>query len=585
MCRKMENSKKCINCNQYFGTDQEKCSNCKLPLTPISNDLAQGEMIGEKYEIDSLVGDGGMSKVYRASHKLMKREVAIKMLHAGLVGQTSTLTRFKKEAEASSRLNHTNIVTTFDFGLTPDGRPYLVMDYLEGRSFSELLQEERLIAPERCLKLFIQLCAGLEHAHAKGIVHRDIKPSNIYLVQDEKGNEIVKLLDFGIAKRVSESKHNGNGKEESNEESNEVTLTEAGTVFGSPLYMSPEQVRGESVDFRSDIYSLSCLLYQSLTGTPIYDGEDAMDCMYQHVNDEPEPFNHRCSTADIPDSLQSIVFKGLDKDPENRIQSMEDYRVLLEAELLKLEQSENAPADSENPDKPDNQEESEVSESQPQEDESENSTVEDTQTKVFGRLFERIKSVDPLSYLVPLGVVLLLALVTQFTDTKLYSGEGSEANRPTLKKKKTQEKREEKNEKIKDKKNNSASSDDDSDNVDKRGPLQIPEPQKSSTKLEVDGLLEKGKASFRDGDYGEAQNRFIEALELAKEEGANSLHYLESASWIGKTLLKRKKYRLAAGYLEWSAEKFETRYGTGSRFAKEARTDLAACRQALALKN
>ena len=136
-------------------------------------------MIGEKYEIDSLVGDGGMSKVYRASHKLMKREVAIKMLHAGLVGQTSTLTRFKKEAEASSRLNHTNIVTTFDFGLTPDGRPYLVMDYLEGRSFSELLQEERLIAPERCLKLFIQLCAGLEHAHAKGLVHRDINPSNI----------------------------------------------------------------------------------------------------------------------------------------------------------------------------------------------------------------------------------------------------------------------------------------------------------------------------------------------------------------------------------------------------------------------
>ncbi|MBI1271878.1 protein kinase [bacterium] len=544
----MENSKKCINCNQYFGTEIEKCTSCELPLTPISNDLARGEVIGEKYAIEALIGDGGMSKVYRASHKLMKRKVAIKMLHAGLVGQTATLTRFKKEAEASSRLNHTNIVTTFDFGLTPDGRPYLVMDYLEGRSFADLLNDERLLDPRRCLKLFIQLCSGLEHAHAKGIVHRDIKPSNIFVVEDEKGNEVIKLLDFGIAKRVSEQREEIDTGEDGDSK-HEPTLTEAGTVFGSPLYMSPEQVSGETVDFRSDIYSLSCLLYQTLTGTPIYDADDAMDCMYHHVNDDPEPFNHRCPTADIPDELQELVFKGLAKSPENRIQSMEEYRVRLEEELKKLEQPDSTPElVSEPARQPEDQEDTEVKE-EPE---------------------SIVKSIDPLSYLVPLGVVLILSLVTQFTDTRLFDAEAASKKASVSERIDSQDKQEKKK------------SGDDHDKAE-RGPLQIPEPKETAESPKTENYLEEGKTAYRNGDFEEAQNKFVEAFDRAKKEGTDSLQYLETAFWIGKTLHKRKQYRLAAGYLEWSAEKFETRYGTGSRFAKEARSDLAACKQALAL--
>ncbi|HMO19633.1 MAG TPA: serine/threonine-protein kinase [Candidatus Melainabacteria bacterium] len=560
----MENSKKCINCNQQYGTELEKCETCKLPLTPISNDFARGEVIGEKYAIEALIGDGGMSKVYRASHKLMKRKVAIKMLHAGLVGQTATLTRFKKEAEASSRLSHTNIVTTFDFGLTPDGRPYLVMDYLEGKTFTDLLNEARLLDPGRCLKLFIQLCAGLEHAHARGIVHRDIKPSNIFVVEDEKGNEVIKLLDFGIAKRVSRDREESDEKEDC-ESKNEPTLTEAGTVFGSPLYMSPEQVRGEKVDFRSDVYSLSCLLYQSLTGTPIYDADDAMDCMYHHVNDDPEPFNHRCPTADIPEGLQELVFKGLAKSPENRIQSMEEYRELLEEELKKLEQPEIVPelnsASSERP------------EAQPTElDEAGQEKSESI-----------VKSIDPLSYLIPLAVVLLLSLITQFTDTRLFNPE-VEAKKAAVSRNNEKPERQDKQQKREAKAERKNSEDD--SRKDKRGPLQIPQSKEAAERPESERLLEEGKTAFRNGDFEKAQNRFVEALENSKKEGTEkeSLQYLESAFWVGKTLMKRKQYRLAAGYLEWSAEKFETRYGTGSRFAKEARADLALCKQALALK-
>lgn len=556
----MENSKKCINCNQHYGTELEKCENCKLPLTPISNDFARGEVIGEKYAIEALIGDGGMSKVYRASHKLMKRKVAIKMLHAGLVGQAATLTRFKKEAEASSRLNHTNIVTTFDFGLTPDGRPYLVMDYLEGRSFADLLNEERLLDPRRCLKLFIQLCAGLEHAHARGIVHRDIKPSNILVVEDEKGNEVIKLLDFGIAKRVSEDRDEPDAGEDG-ESKHEPTLTEAGTVFGSPLYMSPEQVRGEKVDFRSDIYSLSCLLYQSLTGTPIYEADDAMDCMYHHVNDDPEPFNHRCPTADIPEGLQELVFKGLAKSPDNRIQSMEEYRELLEAELKKLEQPDSV---SESTSEPEDEQEA-----QPKEQQADQAVPE-----------KIVKAIDPLSYLVPLGVVLLLSLVTQFTDTRLFDAEAAAKKAAVSQSNEKQDKQDKREAKAEKKHSEEQAS------KEKRGPLQIPQSKETAEHSQSDSSMEAGKTAYRNGDYDEAQNKFVEALEKSKKEGTEteSLHYLESAYWVGKTLLKRKQYRLAAGYLEWSAEKFETRYGTGSRFAKQARSDLALCKQALALK-
>lgn len=575
-----ENSKKCIICESYYPTDVEKCTKCDLPLTPISNDLSNGEVIGDKYEIDALIGDGGMGKVYRATHKLMKKKVAIKMLHSGLVGQSSTLRRFKKEAEASSSLDHTNIVKTLDFGLTPDGRPYLVMDYLEGLSFAELLAAEKLIETERCLRLFIQLCSGLEHAHTKGIVHRDIKPSNIIIVKDEKQNEIVKILDFGIAKKVTSSKEGQGGEPEKLASS----VTEAGTVFGSPLYMSPEQVRGESVDMRSDIYSLSCLLYQCLTGTPLYQADEAMDCMYLHVNQEPEPFNHRCPTANIPDSLQAIVFKGLRKNPDERIQTMEEFESTLQAELAVIE-SDNSTSDQVNCLDSDstnlNQKTDEA--------DTEKIVADSVDATTEVKATEKEKAFDYVNVLVPVSVVIVLLVLSSVSDIKLFDSE--EAQSP-----KSPERRASSNNTEEASANRTRKSGDNSDKKKKsndsdttrieekeRKPLQLPAGTKNgdtskesaTSVLKVSELLKEGKDLYYSKQFTEAQKKFVLANDLARSLGTNSLEYLDSVTWLGKTLLARKQYQSAAIYLKWSARMFEKKYGSGSRFTREAKDELA----------
>ncbi len=599
--------KKCIACDVNYEIDKAKCPKCELPLTPVSNELAQGSVIGEKYEIESLVGDGGMGKVYKAAHKLMKRKVAIKMLHSGLVSQAATLKRFKKEAEASSKLDHTNLVTTLDFGLTPDGRPYLVMDYLEGISFAELLSREKVLKPEHCLKLFVQICAGLEHAHTKGIIHRDIKPNNIFVVEDAKQNQIIKILDFGIAKRVASK-----DDDELNDTRN--SITEAGTVFGSPLYMSPEQIRGAEVDFRSDVYSVSCLLYQSLTGTPVYEVEDALDCMQLHINKKPEPFSHRCSTAGIPDSLQQIVFRGLEKDPEKRIQSMEEYGELLAAELAKLTQPKQAPAkvseseESESKNKDDDSrvetEESKDSkdsvESSDGNNESEKLTEEPTGEKgVDGetqpakpKKKEKFSFASVSNIAVPLLVVVALVALSSFTDTRLFYEEDA----------KSQKVSESATAKSVDEELESLPAVEDAGKQQKadREPLQLPvgkdeseadkaQAETAQSSKEDDGrvrlstLIREGKQAYRREDFVQAQKSFIEANKIAHKLDVRSIEYLDSVTWLGKTLMARKKYRAALNYLEWSRDKIEVRYGTGSRFAREARDLLTICYKKLGM--
>lgn len=633
-----EYGKKCIACDSLFDVSKARCPDCELPLSPLSNELEEGSVIGEKYEIEGLVGDGGMGKVYKASHRLMKRQVAIKMLHSGLVSQAATLKRFKKEAEASSKLDHTNIVTTLDFGLTPDGRPYLVMDYLEGISFAELLSKEKLLKPEHCLRLFVQICAGLEHAHTKGIIHRDVKPTNIFVVEDEKKNQIIKILDFGIAKRVAK-------KADEELDDTKSDMTEAGTVFGSPLYMSPEQIRGTQVDYRSDVYSVSCLLYQSLTGTPLYEVEDALDCMQLHVNKKPEPFSHRCSTAGIPDSLQEIVFKGLEKDPDKRIQSMEEFGELLVGELAKLTEpqtqtsetlasteSKNVEAAPDSKDSEDSQESQEAEDSKSAKDSEQkedgssadseeesiesavetesdgnNSKVEskETQSKQESDSGKRAKSLKKWSmkaaspYAVPMLVAFILVVLSTFTDTRLFYEDGKVADKPGSTPKTT----------------SAGSVDDeleilpsviDAETLQKpvREALQLPfgkqekalasdadeddSAAKAATKLkegksELSLRIRQGKDAFQKEDYVAAQKSFIEANELARKLDVDSIEYLDSVTWLGKTLMARKKYKAALNYLEWSKKQIEVRYGRGSRFAREARDLLTICYKKLGM--
>jgi len=272
----------------------------------------------DRYEILEVIGGGGMGLVYKARHRLMNRIVAIKMLHKHMVSSADALKRFQVEAQAASCLSLPNILTIYDFGLTDEGQPYMVMDYLEGASLGDIIEEEGHLPAPRALNIFTQVCAGLSHAHQKGIIHRDLKPSNIMLVTFGDQKDFVKIVDFGIAKLLRQNE--GQGEQ----------LTKTGEVFGSPLYMSPEQCKGKQLDARSDIYSFGSVMYRSLTGSPLFEGDEVIEFLFKQVSEMPQPFRIMCPGLRIPKKLEDIVFKALAKEPENRWQSMAALKDALE---------------------------------------------------------------------------------------------------------------------------------------------------------------------------------------------------------------------------------------------------------------
>ncbi len=315
--------KACVACGQEFSGEMTNCPEDGTQLTPLTQEAQIGSILADKYEIIDVIGGGAMGLVYKAKHLLMKRSVAIKMLHPNAVASSTTLQRFQQEAEAASCLNHPNILTVFDFGVTAQGQPYLVMDYLEGTNLSTLIEKETYIQFRRALGIFLQMAAALQHAHSKGVIHRDLKPSNIMLVKFEGDEDFVKIVDFGIAKVL-------NRDTSSDEPDSSGNLTRTGEIFGSPLYMSPEQCRGRKLDARSDIYSMGCVMYRVLTGKPPLVGIDLLECMYKHVNEMPAPFCEACPDFNIPPDFEAVIFKALAKDPDDRYQQMSELRQALD---------------------------------------------------------------------------------------------------------------------------------------------------------------------------------------------------------------------------------------------------------------
>ncbi len=307
--------KACISCGQEFSGDTAVCPHDGTTLTPLVQEDMVGKIIGEKYEVLETIGGGGMGMIYKAKHILMKRIVAIKMMHPQYVSSASNLKRFQQEAQAASALSHPNILAVFDFGLTPSGAPYLVMDFLEGTNLAEVLDEVGLLPASRATNIFAQACAGLAHAHSKGVIHRDLKPGNIMLVEFDQRKDFVKIVDFGIAKVLP-----------TGDESESSHLTQTGEVFGSPLYMSPEQCRGRNLDTRSDIYSLGCVMYRTLSGSSPFFGQDPMECMYKQVNEAPNKFFDANPDSKVPEALEAIVFKCLAKEPGDRYQTMQELK-------------------------------------------------------------------------------------------------------------------------------------------------------------------------------------------------------------------------------------------------------------------
>lgn len=308
--------KACPACKKEFVGTLVVCMHDGTLLIPVKESLV-GQVLAQKYRVVEEIGRGGMSIVYKGHHTVLDRKVAIKMLQAGLAQDETSKKRFEQEARAVAFLQHPNIITLYDTDVY-DNQPYLVMDYLVGDSLTDIIKRDNHVGVARALHIFIQACSALEHAHQKGVIHRDLKSSNIMLVETEGKKDVVKVVDFGIAKLMPSS-----GKAAQN-------LTQTGEIFGSPIYMSPEQCRGDILDARSDIYSTGVMMYEALTGQPPLMGETIIDTMNAHVKVMPPPFARVRPDLHIPEALERVVFRCLEKNPEDRFQSMQDLEENLE---------------------------------------------------------------------------------------------------------------------------------------------------------------------------------------------------------------------------------------------------------------
>jgi eukaryotic-like serine/threonine-protein kinase len=330
----------CPKCGRKFDSDATACPDDGTPLRADATvadpaapaapaDPLLGQVLDDKYRLDERLGEGGMGTVYRATHLLIERPVAVKVLSARLVADDTAKERFRREARAAGRLQHTNAVAVTDFGETREGLVYLVMELLEGRPLREVLAREAPLDPARAASLMLQISAAVEAAHDAGIIHRDLKPGNIFLVQRPDSPYIVKVLDFGIAKLATEG----------GEFSLQDTLTGTGVMIGTPRYMSPEQCDGAQLTPASDVYSLGVILYEMLTGQTPFGGATPLALALQHSSESPRP--PREVVASIPPALEAVVLRTLEKGAERRPADAGEFRreLFAVAERLGLEHS------------------------------------------------------------------------------------------------------------------------------------------------------------------------------------------------------------------------------------------------------
>ena len=282
-----------------------------------------GKVINGRYEVQSLLGQGGMGAVYKSWQPAVKRTIALKVLLREFSDNETVVKRFHLEAMAASRLRHPNTISVYDFGQSDDGVLYMAMEYLQGESLAQALTRGGAMTPKRAVHIMRQVCKSLAEAHQAGITHRDLKPDNIFLTQIEGERDFVKVLDFGVAK-LKEF------------EGKEGTLTQAGMIFGTPKYMSPEQARSSNLDARSDIYALGVILYELLVGKPPFTGDNPLSVLIAHVNQMPRRFAEVNRDVNVPTVLEAVVFRALSKDRELRQPQVEVMLSELEAvdELL-----------------------------------------------------------------------------------------------------------------------------------------------------------------------------------------------------------------------------------------------------------
>jgi serine/threonine-protein kinase len=270
--------------------------------------MSQPRLLGGRYELETVIGRGGMAEVYRARDLRLDRIVAVKTLRSDLARDPTFQARFRREAQSAASLNHPSVIAVYDTGEDMIGDtpiPYIVMEHVDGSTLRDLLRENRALLPDKALEITDGILRALDYSHRGGIVHRDIKPANVMLTRQHE----VKVMDFGIARAMADTA---------------ATMTQTAQVIGTAQYLSPEQARGERVDARSDIYSTGCVLYELLTGKPPFTGDSPVAIAYQHVREEPVPPSQ--VDPQIPQWADAIVLKAMAKEADHRYQNATEFR-------------------------------------------------------------------------------------------------------------------------------------------------------------------------------------------------------------------------------------------------------------------
>ena len=322
----------CPSCKAEYGSGEVFCpvdgtrlsSPSQMVTGPVNpKDPLLGTTLGERYKIIRSIGEGGMGIVYEAMHVVIEKKVALKVLRDDFSKRPEVVERFRQEAKSASRIGHEHIVDISDFGETPRGQSYFVMEYLEGEDLANVLAREGTLGPVRAVQILIQCAKALGAAHAKGIVHRDMKPENIFLVARDGQPDFVKIVDFGIAKMSDIETEGAPGRK----------LTKTGMIFGTPEYMSPEQAAGKPLDHRVDVYALGVILFECLTGRVPFVGDTFMGILTQHMFEHAPTLRAVNPHVACPEELEMVVRQALTKNPDERYRNMEELGRALAAAM------------------------------------------------------------------------------------------------------------------------------------------------------------------------------------------------------------------------------------------------------------
>jgi tRNA A-37 threonylcarbamoyl transferase component Bud32 len=283
-----------------------------------ASDPLVGCLVAGRYRVLRLLGEGGMGQVYLAEHEVIEKKVALKVLRSEYSRKDDIVTRFQQEAISASRIKHPNVLDVFDFGKLESGEAFLAMEFLEGHDLSDDLAKTFVLDPSRGIQIALQICRALAAAHSKGVVHRDMKPDNVFLQRTGDGEELVKIVDFGIAQlRTNE--------EAAKSKPTRRRLTKTGMIFGTPEYMSPEQAAGRPADLRVDVYAVGVILYEMFTGSVPFTGDSFMAVLAKTLNDPPPPMIERNPDLRVSPELESVIMRSLAKSPDQRYASMPDF--------------------------------------------------------------------------------------------------------------------------------------------------------------------------------------------------------------------------------------------------------------------